>query len=93
MNRLFPATWLRPAPVSLELGRFIQDFWNASSPFNGGAALADGGPAMNVHEADDAFEVEMELPGLALEDIEVVLEGRDLSVRGERKTALPEGST
>src|SRR5688500_5899529 len=93
MNRHFPATWLRPAPMALELDRFIQDFWKTTAAGRAGSANAGGGSAMNVYETPEAFEVEMELPGLALEEIEVVLEGRELNVRGERKSALPEGAS
>ncbi|MBK8179019.1 MAG: Hsp20/alpha crystallin family protein [Planctomycetes bacterium] len=99
MNRLFPSTWLRPAPMAMELDRLIQDFWTSTSPFSAAmpelaaGALADGGPAWNVSETPTTFEIEMELPGLALENVEVTLEGRDLSIRGERKTAIPEGAS
>ena len=89
MNRLLPATWLRPAPLSLELDRFFQDFLEPTRPLAAGAPAL---PAMNVRETNDAFEVEMELPGLALDEIEVVFERRELTVRGERKSTLPEGA-
>jgi HSP20 family protein len=85
--------------MAMELDRLIQDLWNSTSPFATEAAnlasgaLADGGPAMNVSETPEAFEIEMELPGLSLQDVEVTLEGRDLTVRGERKTQIPENAT
>ena len=93
MNRLIPTAWLRPAPAAFELDRWIQDFWTQGAGLAGHSARADSAPSMNVQETDEAFEVELELPGLALEDIEVVIEGRDLSVRGERKTELPQNAT
>lgn len=100
MNRLIPSTWLRPAPMAMELDRLIQDFWNSTSPFVSGVpgglasgALADGGPALNISETPESFELEMELPGLSLSDVELTLEGRDLTIRGERKTVLAENAT
>jgi HSP20 family protein len=93
MNRLIPSAWLRPASLSTDLDRFIQDFWSQTPLASGVAPLSEGGPAVNVYETAEAFEVELELPGMALEEIEVVLEGRELSVRGERKIALPEAGT
>jgi HSP20 family protein len=93
MNRLIPNHFLRATAASTELDRWIQDFWRASPTPFGFFPSGEGAPSMNVQETAEAFEVELELPGLALGDVEVVLEGRDLSLRGERKTGLPEGST
>ena len=51
-------------------------------------------PAVNVWEQDDALHVEAELPGLALEDLEIFVTGRNqLTIKGERKPAAPEKST
>ena len=93
MNRLIPSTWLRPAPLSFELERFLDGFLTQGSRRAGASARADGSPAVNVRETPDAYAVELELPGLALQDVEVVIEGRDLTVRGERKSTLPDGAT
>lgn len=79
--------------MALEFDRLIQDFWNSAAPLGNAGARADGGPALNIHETPEAFEIEMELPGLALEDVELTLEGRDLTIRGERKSSIPEGTT
>ncbi|HUR28129.1 MAG TPA: Hsp20/alpha crystallin family protein [Planctomycetota bacterium] len=95
MNRLFPSTWLRPASTPADLDRWIHDFWRsgASSPVASiGAPSVGAVIPVNVHETGDAFEVDLELPGMTLEDVEVVLEGRELTVRGERKLTLPEGT-
>ncbi|MFO0870994.1 MAG: Hsp20/alpha crystallin family protein [Pirellulales bacterium] len=48
---------------------------------------ASGGPvpAVNVWEDAEAVYVESELPGLASEDLEIYVTGRQLSLRGERK--------
>lgn len=40
-------------------------------------------PAMNVHETEGALVAEVELPGLQLEDIEMVLVGNELTLSGE----------
>ena len=48
---------------------------------------ADSGvfPALNVIEDSEKILVEAELPGVKPEDIEISVEGRTLSIRGERK--------
>lgn len=48
-------------------------------------------PATNVFETKDAFVVKAEVPGLAEGDVSVSVEDDALVVRGERKTAVPEG--
>jgi HSP20 family protein len=42
-------------------------------------------PAVDLEETDDAFLVEVELPGVKREDIAVNLQGDELSVTGEVK--------
>lgn len=41
-------------------------------------------PALNVWETEDALAVEAELPGYKMENIELSVMGRDLSIKGER---------
>lgn len=42
-------------------------------------------PLADVEELDDEFVVEIELPGVRSEDVDVELAGRELTVSGERK--------
>jgi len=42
-------------------------------------------PLADVEETDDAYVVELELPGVKKDDIEISLSGRRLVVSGERK--------
>jgi HSP20 family protein len=44
-------------------------------------------PLADVYDTPDAYLVEIELPGLAREDIDLKVKGRELSVRGERHPA------
>jgi HSP20 family protein len=55
------------------------DVWSWPSFFEDGAALAD------VEETDDAYLVELDLPGVDKSDIEIQLAGRRLIVSGVRK--------
>src|SRR5438477_4862775 len=46
-------------------------------------------PAVNVWEADEALEVEAELPGLRLEDLEIFVTGNNqLTIKGEHKLGV-----
>ena len=43
-------------------------------------------PRMNVYENEDAFYVEVAMPGLNMNDIEITTHKQVLTVRGERKS-------
>jgi len=53
---------------------------------------AMGYPAMNTWEDGDAAYVEAELPGMTMDDIDVYVLGREVTLSGERKIAGPEGA-
>lgn len=42
-------------------------------------------PPADVEETEDAYTVEIELPGVKREDLDIEVSGRRVSVRGERK--------
>lgn len=46
-------------------------------------------PAVDVREAAEGYTIELDLPGLTEKDVEVTLEGKHLTIKGERKA--PEG--
>jgi HSP20 family protein len=51
-------------------------------------------PTLNSWQDDECFYVEAELPGLALEDLEITLPEADmLRIEGQRKPPTEEGST
>lgn len=47
-----------------------------------------GGVALNVWEEESSYFVEAEVPGLKLEELEVAIEGRELTLKGERGAAV-----
>lgn len=44
-------------------------------------------PALNVTETAESFRVRAELPGLSKDDIEISVDGQQLSIAGERQIA------
>lgn len=57
------------------------DSWN-----NFPSMLGDGfTPLADVEETDDAYHVEIELPGIKKDDVAIEVTGRRLTVSGERK--------
>jgi HSP20 family protein len=65
------------------------------TPRGGRPALDPAGfPALNAWEDAESFYVEAELPGLALEDLEIALAEADtLSIKGQRKDPTIETGT
>jgi len=47
-------------------------------------------PALNAWETDEALTVEAELPGFSLEQIDITLLGRDLTIKGTHEEQEPE---
>lgn len=43
-------------------------------------------PAIDIHESEDAFTVEVDIPGMKKEDIHIEVMDNVLTVRGERKS-------
>lgn len=50
-------------------------------------------PLINVLESDDALIVQVALPGVVMEELELSVTGDTLTLQGERKLELPEGAT
>ena len=72
-----------------EIERTFEDF-SRRMPF---AGVPDGGalaPKIDVSEGRDGIEVTAELPGVEEKDVEVMLSGGTLTVRGEKKVERDE---
>ena len=72
LSELFWGPWRDFDQIRSQLNRFM----------DGGA---QGYPPVNVWSGDDGAVVTMELPGVEPGDLTVDIEGRTLSLRGERK--------
>jgi HSP20 family protein len=72
-----------------ELQRIGEEFNRLMSRAFGDWPLADLStaftPPADIEETPDAYVVEVELPGIAKDDVDVEVQGRRLTVRAERK--------
>jgi HSP20 family protein len=78
-----PARWDPFAELdqlNRRLGSFL-DSWRTLPDLLGDAFT----PLADVEETDDAYLVEIELPGVKRDDVDIEIAGRRVSVRGERK--------
>ena len=64
----------------------LQSFVNQlEGKSNEEGAIAAFAPAVNTRESDDAYYIEVDLPGVKKEDIEITTEDNVLTISGERK--------
>lgn len=81
----FP-TLTTPARWRDEFDRLFDDFFAALPDLRPLASLTTSAfPSMNVWEGEQGLFVEAEVPGLRLADLEVTVEDRELTLKGERK--------
>lgn len=76
-----------------DLDRYFSDFF-VDSPLWGQSG--DRGrfyPPINVWETDEHYFVEAELPGVALEDLDLTIHGDTLTLKGKHAVADPEQAT
>jgi HSP20 family protein len=91
-NRYFPSFFGRGddpfRSLFTEVQKTFEDF-SRRTPFGRfGSDLLS--PKIDVSESKDAVQVTAELPGVDEHDVEVVLEGDVLTIRGEKKTEREE---
>lgn len=72
--------WSELAPWAGRMQDFFEQMW---SPVMGGSDFAPGG---ELRETDDAFMLELDVPGVDEKGITIEFSGRRLSVRGTRTT-------
>lgn len=83
-----PASWGALSDLRREMDRLLADFdrgWLQDD--RAGLEL----PRFDVEDAGDALLVRVEVPGFAEEDLHVDLNQRTLTVRGDRRSEVPEG--
>ena len=50
-------------------------------------------PPLNVWEEGDTLKVDVEIPGVKLEDVEVSFDNGELTIKGEKNVAIEESAT
>lgn len=79
--------------MSSEMGHLQNEMNRLFGRFSYGNGLAGGVagyPALNAWEDDAGYYVEAELPGIELADLEIVVVGGQLTIKGERKAPTVE---
>jgi len=82
--------WAPLAQLHEDVNRMFEEMFQ-DLPASGrsyGAAY----PPLNAWADDEAAHVEAELPGLSMNDVELLVEGDRLTINGKRKLAAPENA-
>lgn len=82
-------TRYRPQTFSSPFSLF-NAFFDARDPFIRSGSF-DTGPRFSLDEADEAYTLTGDLPGVRAEDLNVTVENGVLTIRGHRNVEPPEG--
>lgn len=70
------------ANMQSAMDRMFEDVWRGNWPSSTAWAGFDT-PALDIHETDNAYEVQVPLPGLKPEDINIKMQNGTLTISGE----------
>ena len=84
------STFAPLAGLQNEMNRIFEAFFE---DLPAARSYAAGYPALNTWQEGDAAYVEAELPGLSMDDVEVLVSGNEVTINGERKIHAGEGAT
>jgi HSP20 family protein len=79
---------LKPLQFTFDLERRIEQAFSEliHEPWGRGLAATAWQPAVDIHETDDAYLIEADLPGVTPEDMEIRLDGQRLTICGRRQS-------
>jgi len=70
-------------PLHRQIDRLFEDFWSSSIPTLGSKSRSFL-PRIDIIDSDKDIQVSAELPGMDESDVEVILDKRMLTLRGEK---------
>lgn len=77
------AIWGDLSPWSAPMRSLLGDLWSAQ--------MSDFSPGGDLHETDEAFVLELDLPGVDKKDVTIDVSGRRVSVRGVKTVKERQG--
>ena len=79
-----------------EMDRLFDNYLSVNLPSAAYGATATpqrvSGPALNAWETEESAFIEAEVPGLTLEDLDLSVQGTELTLRGECREQAPENA-
>ena len=93
---MWTTRWTGFPEITTEMNRLRDEMnrvFGASGPDNAGSLRAGAFPPLNLWENDDNVFVEVEIPGMEMNEIEIFVNGDDqLTIQGERNQPETEGT-
>ena len=86
IDRMFGVVDLLQNKMDRIFGDFGRSFDNVT-----GLTFRSSGPRTNLYENGDTFEIRVEVPGIAKDDLNVNIQGNYLEISGSRADATPDG--
>lgn len=88
-----PLSMIEESPFQLlwqDINRSFDNFFNefGERPFS--QSTGSYSPSLNMTESDTAYTIEVEIPGVAEDDVEVILAQNMLTIKGEKKAEQEE---
>ena len=68
-----------------DLEEAVNGLFQGAPATRGANALRSWSPGFDLHETDDAYVIEADLPGLKQDDINITVEQGIITIKGERK--------
>jgi HSP20 family protein len=68
-----------------EMNRVFNEFFGGGNGEEAGSGLGSWSPAVDIHETDDGYVLNAELPGVSKDDVHVDIHQNTLTLWGERK--------
>lgn len=90
MRVLYPSV-LSLSPLSRNIDEVFKFMFEPNQPGHL-AGRPRAFPPLAAWEDEKSVQVEAELPGFKLEDVEITFVGNELTIKGKRSIELPEGS-
>lgn len=83
----------RTVPAVADFDRLFDAMLSGFPAVGSPAAPSRPFPALNVWESGENVFIEAELPGVALEQVDITIQGDELTISGQRAWQTPEGAT
>lgn len=86
-------SYLFPVSPAQQFRREIERLLDSFGVAGDLSSLFDEFPALNIWEEADTLVAEAEMPGMRMEDIEVMVVGNELTIKGQRSSTDTNGAT
>ena len=74
-----------------EMERFLDHLFTSTPPVSGSDEILKFSPALDLHETEKSFEINLEVPGMSADNIDISIVKDVLTISGEKKEEKGDG--